>query len=108
MGRMKVADDGGYRVYVYCELVAPHHLPHCDVRWSGHNVSVSLTTLTVLAGEDLPKEARALVLEHLDAIWAEWHRLNPRTEVAKKRTRKRPIWQRVTQAKATKKKDIKK
>jgi hypothetical protein len=104
---MKVADDGKYRVYVYSELNAPHHLAHCDVRWAGHNVSVSLATLSVLAGADLPKEAKALVLEHIDAIWEEWHRLNPRLESTKKRTKKRLIPQRATKARL-KKKDIKK
>ena len=46
-------------------------------RASAHSSQVSLTTLDVIIGAELPPRARQLVEDHLDAIIIEWNRLNP-------------------------------
>ena len=55
----------------------PHHLPHCNVRWPDGSVQVALPTLLLLAGGPLPSEALALLRDSLEALCAEWNRLNP-------------------------------
>ncbi len=64
-------------MYVYAERGQPHHLPHCNVRWPDGNAQVSLPDLVLLAGAPLPREAHALLVQHLDAIVATWNALNP-------------------------------
>jgi Domain of unknown function (DUF4160) len=75
---VKVLSRNGIRVYVYREVGQPHHLPHCDVRWSdGSTTKVALPSLLRLAGKELTPQARRLLKEHVDTIWKEWDRLNP-------------------------------
>lgn len=74
---VRVVVQGRFRVYVYAEGGQPHHLPHCNVRWPGGDAQVSLRSLSVLAGDPLPHEARQLLARHLDAIIAAWNSLNP-------------------------------
>jgi len=71
-----VVTVGAYSVHVYAEYGQPHHLPHCQVRWSGGDCQVALPSLRVLAGE-LPPAARRVLIEHLDEICAAWDHLNP-------------------------------
>jgi hypothetical protein len=56
----KVLDNGTYRVYIYADDSASHHLPHCHVYWDGNNHAsvVSLPDLGVIAGDVLPRAAR--------------------------------------------------
>ena len=74
---VRVVVRGAFSVYVYSEGGAPHHLPHCNVRWSDDNVQVALPTLEILAGDSFPPQARQLVLDYLERICEEWNRLNP-------------------------------
>ena len=74
---VRVVAQGRVRVYVYAEGGQPHHLPHCDVRWPDGEAQVSLRTLTLLGGDPLPREARQILLQHLDALVAAWNALNP-------------------------------
>jgi hypothetical protein len=68
-------------VYVYAEGGQPHHQSHCHVKWAGHETSVSLVDLRVLAGSPLPIAARRLVEEHLEMLLAAWNLLNPRRTI---------------------------
>ncbi len=74
---VRVVVAGRFRVYVYAEGGQPHHLPHCNLRWPGGEAQVSLRTLSVLAGDPLPREAHLLLVRHLDALVAAWNTLNP-------------------------------
>jgi hypothetical protein len=74
---VRVVAYQAFSVYVYVETGAPHHLAHCEVRWAGHSSQVSLTTLEVIVGAELPPRARQLVEEHAEEIILEWNRLNP-------------------------------
>lgn len=58
---VRVVVQGRFRVDVYAEGGQPHHLPHCNVRWPGGDVQVSLHDMMVLAGDPLPREAWLLV-----------------------------------------------
>lgn len=75
---VRVISSGRFSVYVYHEEGQPHHLPHCNVRWSDGSSQVALPSLLVLAGDELPFPARRLLLDHLEEICAAWDRLNPR------------------------------
>jgi hypothetical protein len=46
-------------------------------RWRTGEAQVSLRSLAVLAGDPLPREARRVLLQHLDAIVAAWNALDP-------------------------------
>ena len=72
-----VVTRGRFSVHVYAEAGQPHHLPHCHVRWSDGSTQVALPTLRVLAGEELPRPGRELLLDHLGEVCAAWDRLNP-------------------------------
>ena len=74
---VRVVSEGRFSIYVYAELGQPHHLPHCNVRWSDGSSQVALPTLLLLAGDELPAAARRLLLNHLKEICAAWNRLNP-------------------------------
>ena len=74
---VKVVQRGRFRVYVYAEGGAPHHLAHCHVQWSDGATSVALRTLRVLDGDPLPPAARDLLGEHIDELYAAWNALNP-------------------------------
>ncbi|GEM_PF-3028653 len=74
---MKVAQLGKYAIYVYREIGGVHHLPHCHVRWADGSVVVALPTLDVIAGGQLPRDARKLVADNLEKILKAWYQLNP-------------------------------
>lgn len=74
---VRVVVQGRFRVYVYAEGGQPHHLPHCNVRWPDGEAQVSLRTLSVLAGDPLPREAHLLLARHRAEIAAAWDALNP-------------------------------
>jgi len=74
---MKVLQLGKYAIYVYREIGGAHHLPHCHVRWVEGSVVVALPILDVIAGGQLPREARKLVVDNLDKILKAWYQLNP-------------------------------
>jgi hypothetical protein len=78
---LRVVVQGRFRVYVYAEGGQPHHLPHCNVRWPDGEAQVSLRTLSVLAGDRLPREAHMLLVRHQAKIAAAWDALNPRRPV---------------------------
>jgi hypothetical protein len=78
---MKVAERGGYRVYVYREVGQPHHLPHCNVRWADGDTQVELPTLREIIGTPLPRVARQLLVDELGALIAAWNDLNPEGSV---------------------------
>lgn len=79
---MKVLDDGRFRVYVYREVGQLHHLPHCNVRWTDGTSQVSLDDLIeVLAGDPLPRRARRLLRDGIEAVRAAWNQLNPEMPV---------------------------
>jgi hypothetical protein len=80
-GLVRVVRRGRFSVYVYAEVGQPHHLPHCYVRWSDGSTQVALPTLRVLAGDDLPSQARQLLRENLEEIYAAWNLLNPERSV---------------------------
>jgi len=74
---VKVAERGGFRVYVYREVGQPHHLPHCNVRWADGDTQVELPTLREIVGTPLPRAARRLLEDEREAIIAAWNDLNP-------------------------------
>lgn len=74
---MKVAERQGFRVYVYREVGQPHHLPHCNVRWSDGDTQIELPTLRRIIGSPLPKVALELLGDELESIVASWNALNP-------------------------------
>jgi hypothetical protein len=78
---VRVVRRGRFTVYVYAEVGQPHHLPHCHVRWSDGSSQVALPTLTVLVGDELPRPARQLLWDYLEAICAVWNRLNPERSI---------------------------
>jgi len=66
-----------FSVYVYSERGAPHHLPHCEVRWNdGTSAVVRLPSLQLLAGRQLSRADRKLLASVLDALAARWNELN--------------------------------
>jgi hypothetical protein len=77
---VKVVQRGRFRVYVWPERGQQHHLPHCHVFWSDGESVVALDTSQVLAGPDLPAEARDLIREHRSRIRRAWRRLNPKEQ----------------------------
>ncbi len=78
---VKVVERGRFSVYVYHEISQPHHLPHCNVRWSDGDTQVELPTLRRIIGTSLPRAARRLLAEHRDELIVAWNRLNPEREV---------------------------
>ncbi|MHB8576078.1 MAG: DUF4160 domain-containing protein [Dehalococcoidia bacterium] len=74
---VRVATRGRFSIYVYAEIGQPHHLPHCDVRWSDGNAQVALRSRTVLVGGPLPAAAARLLYDEYDKICAAWDALNP-------------------------------
>ena len=74
---MKVAERGGFRVYVYREVGQPHHLPHCNVRWADGDAQVDLPGMRQMIGTSLPRAARRLLEDEREAIIAAWNALNP-------------------------------
>lgn len=68
-------------MYVYAEAGQPHHLPHCHVRWPDGSAQVALPTLRILAGGQIPTQARELLLDYLDDICSAWDVLNPERPV---------------------------
>lgn len=74
---VRVTSRGKFSIYVYAESGQPHHLPHCNVRWSDGSTQVALPTLLVIVGNPLPKEAWDLLRDHLEEICAMWDELNP-------------------------------
>ncbi len=73
---VRVVGNSRFSVYVYDERSAPHHLPHCQVRWAGGDAQVSLPLLIEIAGT-LPSAARRLLKEHQNEICLKWDELNP-------------------------------
>jgi hypothetical protein len=73
---VKVAEHGGFRVYVYRKVGQPHHLPHCNVRWADGDTQVELPTLRTIIGTPLPRAAHAMLEDNLDALVAAWNALN--------------------------------
>lgn len=81
---MRVMSDGFFDICVYAsEATQRHHLPHCHVRSPNGDVVVALPLLRVLVGKRLPKRARALLLNNLEAICDAWTKLNPESEIKK-------------------------
>ncbi len=74
---VKVVSAGRFGIYVYAEGGQPHHLPHCHVRWSDGDSQVALPNLRLLAGDELPPAAKALLAEQVEALRSAWNRLNP-------------------------------
>ena len=68
---------GRFKVYVYDETGARHHLPHRNVRWSDGGAQVSLPDLDLLAGTSLPHEALDVVSDGLEDLITAWDELNP-------------------------------
>lgn len=75
MGRVLMID--GFAIYVYDERGAPHHLPHCNVRWAGNSAQLALPTLDKLAGPVVPRRVIKKLEEHIDELVAAWEELNP-------------------------------
>ena len=78
---VQVVRRGRFSIYFYAEVGQPHHLPHCNVRWSDGSTQVALPTLRVLAGDDLPSQARQLLRDNLEETCAAWSLLNPERSV---------------------------
>ena len=78
---VKVVEQSGFRVYVYREIGQPHHLPHCNVRWSDGDTQVELPTLTPIIGTPLPRGARQLLDVERESIVAAWNLLNPERSI---------------------------
>lgn len=78
---MKIVELGRFSIYVYREATERHHLPHCNVRWADGDSQVSLRTLTLLAGDPLPRAARRLLREQIELVRTAWDELNPELPV---------------------------
>jgi hypothetical protein len=67
-----------YGVYVNDERGTQHHLPHAHIKNRDSRIaSLSLFTLTLFdVVEQVPNELLQLIEEHLEALLAEWERLN--------------------------------
>ncbi len=74
---MKALDGGWFAVYVYREIGNRHHLPHCHVRWSGHESVVILPALNRIAGAELPRVLRRALVVEIDIICNAWNEINP-------------------------------
>jgi hypothetical protein len=77
----RVLTFGRFAVYVYAESGAPHHLPHCNVRWPDGDAQVGLPTLGLIAGTALPRGVLRFLSDNLPALIAEWNRLNPGRQI---------------------------
>lgn len=72
---LRIVSDGTYSVYVYA---ADHPPPHCHVFWAGDKqAQVDLGSITVIAGDSVPRAGLKLVRAHRDELLAAWQRLNP-------------------------------
>ena len=74
---MKALDGGWFAVYVYREIGNRHHLPHCHVRWSGHESVVALPVLNRMAGAEVPRVLRRALIVRIDKICTVWNEINP-------------------------------
>jgi hypothetical protein len=75
---MKVIADGNIIVKVYCdETFQKHHLPHCHVFWPDGSLIVTLPTLDVIVGGNIPKRIRIILLDNFNTIIDAWNQLNP-------------------------------
>jgi hypothetical protein len=75
---VRVVQRGRFRVYVYVEIGAAHHEPHCHGLWPDGQASVSIATWEVIRGDALPPEARELVYSHRGEIERAWQDPNAR------------------------------
>jgi len=48
----------------------------CNVRWTDGDTQVELPTLRAIIGTPLPRAARVMLEENLDALIAAWNMLN--------------------------------
>lgn len=78
---VRVAQRGRYSVYVYDEAGERHHLPHCHVRWSDGGTQVSLPSLAILRGDDLPSVAEEMLRDNLEELRRVWNLLNPERQI---------------------------
>jgi len=69
-----IVRDGTFPIYVYS---GDHPPPHCHVYWNGDKVAlVELLSATVIAGNRLPKNGKALIRKNIATPRAAWNRLN--------------------------------
>ncbi len=74
----RILNIRNYGVYVGDERGERHHGQHCHVKHRGRRIaSLHLVTLEVLSGiEAVPDDVMAQIVANLDALVAEWERLN--------------------------------
>ena len=72
----RVAQDGGFSVYVYAN---EHNPPHCHLYWNAgeKEALIDLRTFEVIEGDAVSKRGARIISKRIQEIREVWNQLHP-------------------------------